>query len=343
MNKLVIASMERSAGKTSMVIGIAKALGKKMGYMKPFGDRLVYRKKRAWDYDAALLTNIFGLQDNPEDMTIGFEHSKLRYMYDESKRKEKLVEMAKHAGGDKDITFIEGGRDLSYGASVHLDALSVARYTDTKLVFVISGNDDAIVDHISFLKKYVDAKGANLAGVIINKVHDIKSFKDGYLSEIKQRGINVLGVVPQHEELIHLSAGYLAERMFAKVITGESALNNEIRNIVIGAMSVNATHHPSFKKEKNLVITSGDRSDMILTAIETGASCIMLTNSILPTSNIISAAREKNVPMLLVPQDTYHTASQIDDIEPLMTKDDKDKINTVEKLVKENVELKALL
>ena len=68
----------------------AKPLGNKFGYLKPFGDRLIYRKKRLWDYDSALITNIFGLEQSSEDMTIGFEHSKLRYMYDEARTKNKL-------------------------------------------------------------------------------------------------------------------------------------------------------------------------------------------------------------------------------------------------------------
>jgi len=58
MDRLVIASTRRSAGKTSVVVGLARALGKKYGYIKPLGDRLVYRKKRSWDYDAGLLTRI---------------------------------------------------------------------------------------------------------------------------------------------------------------------------------------------------------------------------------------------------------------------------------------------
>jgi BioD-like phosphotransacetylase family protein len=37
MEKLVVTSMRQSAGKTSAIIGIAKALNKKVGYMKPFG------------------------------------------------------------------------------------------------------------------------------------------------------------------------------------------------------------------------------------------------------------------------------------------------------------------
>ena len=67
MKKIIVASTHEEAGKTSLIIGMIKVLAekqKKSGYMKPLGDRLLYRKKRLWDYDSALVTNIFGLEDN---------------------------------------------------------------------------------------------------------------------------------------------------------------------------------------------------------------------------------------------------------------------------------------
>ena len=93
MDTFVVTSLRPSAGKTSIIIGITKVLNRKIGYIKPFGERFLYRKKRMWDYDAALITNIFGLDENPEDMSIGFHHAKLIYMLDEATTGEKLREL----------------------------------------------------------------------------------------------------------------------------------------------------------------------------------------------------------------------------------------------------------
>jgi BioD-like phosphotransacetylase family protein len=75
--------MHPNAGKTTLIIGLAKALQKKIGYIKPFGDRLLYRKKRLWDYDTALMNSIFGLEQDPAEMSIGFDHAPLLYIVDE--------------------------------------------------------------------------------------------------------------------------------------------------------------------------------------------------------------------------------------------------------------------
>jgi len=57
-------------------------------------------------------------------------------------------------------------------------------------------------------------------------------------------------------------------------------------------MSENAALlNSAFKKEGKMVITSGERSDMILAAIETDSSCILLTNGHTPHANLITKGR----------------------------------------------------
>jgi uncharacterized protein len=343
MDKIVIAGTRKSAGKTTIFTGLGKALGKEVAYMKPFGDRLIYRKKRLWDYDAALLTNILGLEESPEDITIGFEHAKLRYVYDEERVKEKLHEIANNVGKNKEVLFVEGGRDLAYGVSVYLDAISVAHYLEGKLVLVVGGNDDNIIDDITLFKKYVDVSNIDFAGVIINKVHDLEDFKNTYVEKIKEMGVNVIGMIPFVPELSYFTIDYLSETLFAKVIAGEAGLNSVVKNIFVGAMSSNeALRNPMFNKDSKLLITSGDRSDMILSGLETDTAGIILTNNILPPSNIISKASEKNIPLLLVSSNTYQVASQLEKMEALLTKDNMGKVNVIEKLIADHVDVKLL-
>ncbi|HSV97641.1 MAG TPA: DRTGG domain-containing protein [Spirochaetota bacterium] len=343
MDKIVISSSRESAGKTSIIVGLAKAMGKTCGYIKPFGDRLLYRKKRLWDYDAALVTQVLGLHENPEDITIGFEHSKLRYMYDEVRIGEKVKELVANTGKNKDLLFVEGGKDLSYGVSVHLDAVSLAQNIGGKLIVVVSGNDDSIVDDIMFIKNYVGLGKVEFGGAIINKVHDLEDFSATYLPAIAKTGVKVLGIVPMQPDLKNFTVGYLSECLFAKVIAGEGGLNNVVKTIFVGAMSTNeAIRSPLFNKENRLVVTSGDRSDMVLAALDKSTIGILLTNNILPPSSIISKASELNIPLLLVPSDTYQVARQIDAMEPLLTRDNTANINLLAELVKKNVKLKEI-
>ena len=344
MNKIIIASLRKNAGKTTVMVGMARALNKKIGYLKPFGDRLIYNKKRLWDYDSALIANTFALSENPEDMSIGFDHSKLRYMYDEKVTREKVLDLAANMAQGKDLLFVEGGRDLAYGISVYLDAVSLARYLGGNLVIVISGDENTVFDDITYVKKNMDLSGINFKGIIINKVQNMDDFKETYLPQIQKIGVPVLGVIPYQKDLTYFSVSYLSERLFAKVVTGEGHLNRTVKNIFIGAMSVNAAlQQPLLKKEGILMITGGDRTDMILVALDYQVTGIILTNNVVPPSHIISKATERKVPMLMVPYDTYETARRIDNMEPLMTKDDKQKIELLGKLIQENVNIQEIV
>jgi uncharacterized protein len=344
MEKLIIASTRHSAGKTGVIVGMLKATGKKFGYAKPFGDRLIYREKHTWDYDTAVIHGIFSLKDNPEETTIGFQHSKLKYMYDENSTAAKVQEIVEKAGQDRELVVVEAGEDFSYGASIHLDALSLVKYTGGKLILVVSGNEDSIVDDIYFFKKHVNTDHINMAGVIINKVPDIEDFKDSYLSSLTELEVKVLGILPYRKDLLHYSVQYLADNLVAKVLAGEKGLKNKVKNIVVGAMSADdAIRGPLFKKENKVIITGGDRSDMILAALETDSAAVVLTNNIYPPSNIISIASNKNIPLLLVSGDTYHVANQVDNLEPLLTKDDSEKIELLKTLAQTHLKLSEIL
>jgi BioD-like phosphotransacetylase family protein len=343
METFVVTSMRPSAGKTSIIIGMAKTLERTIGYLKPFGERFLYRKKRMWDYDAALITNIFGLEENPEDMSIGFHHAKLYFMLDETATGERIRELRSAAGEGKDLFFVECGRDISYGTSVHLDAVSLAVHLDAPLIVIASGDEDVITDDLFFLKKHVALNGVNLRGVIINKVANAGDFRETRLPRIIAQGLPVLGVIPYSEELPLFSLGYLADRLFAKVITGEEKLDRTVKQIFVASMPVaDALKKPLFPERRKVVITGGDRTDMIAAALQTDPAALILTNGILPPAEVIAKAAGLGVPLMLVSADLYETAKQVEGLESLPTKDDTGKIEAVTEMVRAHVNLKAL-
>lgn len=346
MKKILMASTREGAGKTSIIVGLASAVNGKYGFIKPFGDRLVYRKKKNWDYDCFIIRNLWQLDTEieSEDITLGFNHAKLRYVYDRESIKQKLVEMADISGKNKDILFIEGGKNLTYGTSIHLDPISMARHLQARLIFVISGDDDTIMDDIAYVKKYVEIKDSDFGGVILNKMQDVENFSNVFLKDITDMGIPVLGMIPYQKGLTYFSVNYLAKKVAAKVIAGETGLEKTVKNIFVGAMSTNrALRNPLFGKQNKLLITSGDRHDMILAALESDTAGILLTNNIVPPSNIISRAAENGIPLLLVESDTFEIAKQTDRIEALLTEESQGKRDVLAQLVKENTKTEQIL
>jgi len=344
MKNIIVTSLRKDAGKTSIIVGLAKNTALKLGYLKPFGDRLLYRKKRLWDFDAAVCTTAMAADESPENMSIGFDHSKLRFMYDEHSTGDKVREIAAMNSSGKDVMMVESGLDISRGLSVYLDALSLCKYLDGELLVILAGTNDQICDDAHALRKMIDASDVKLAGVIINKVHDIEDFKTVYGEHFQALGLPLLGILPYDEEMTQPTMRFLSDLFFAKILAGEKGLGNLVKDVFVGAMSADAVLRVQrFNKDSKLVITSGDRSDMILAALDTKASGVILTNNILPPPNIIAKAAAANVPLLLVAQDTFQAAKKVDDLVPLLSKDDEDKMARLKEMIKTHVDMDALL
>ncbi|MGB2982876.1 MAG: DRTGG domain-containing protein [Candidatus Bipolaricaulia bacterium] len=344
MKSLILASTREGAGKTSMAIGLAGAVNRRFGYVKPLGDRFRYRKKRLWDRDAALFINLLDLGVKPESTSLGFDHSKLRYSFDRDGTITALRESVEGASGGRDAVLIECGKNLSYGSSVFLDPLTISQQTGDPVVIIASGSEDAIADDLAFVERFVGTDEANVAGVIINKVVHLDAFRSSHLPEIEKLGVRVFGVVPYQEELTTLSVSTVSEELSARILAGEAGLSGTIRTVAVGAMSVGAAmSEPLITAPDKLVITSGDRSDMILAAIDAGGtSAIVLTNNIVPPANIVSRAGEIGIPLLLVPDDTYAVALQVERIEPVLSSEDGAKLGLLRELVAAHVDVQAI-
>jgi len=344
VKSLIVASTREGAGKTSMLVGLASVLDRRFGYVKPLGDRFLYRKKRLWDYDAALFARLLRLEQEPESMSIGFDHSKLRFMYDRASMFEELQRSLTTAGTGRDAVFIECGKDLSYGASVCLDPLTISQETGHPVIIVVSGAEDEIADDVAFVQRFVSADEASVAGILVNKVVHLEDFKEVHLPEIAELGVDVLGVIPYDKELTTMTVSLVADRLFARVVAGEEGLDRVVRSVVVGAMSVAAAMaEERMRAKEKLVITSGDRSDMILAVMEAGGtSAVVLTNNILPPAQVMSKASERKIPLLLVPGDTYSVAMQVERIEPLLTAEETRKAERIRSLVTEYVDTRAI-
>jgi BioD-like phosphotransacetylase family protein len=351
MKKIVVSSMRSNAGKTSIIAGIISLIkDKKFAYAKPLGDRLIYRKKRSWDYDASLMINLLArqgeMESHYEKITLGFDHARLKYMYDQEGIKNALSDIVTDIGGKNDVLFIESGKDLASGAYLSLDPLSIAKYVDGKLVIVVSGDSDSVLDDIKFIKKYMRIEDVHFGGVIINKTNNVEEFESTCSPSIAEMGVDIIGVIPYEAQLTYFTLEFLAEKLLARVLAGEENLRKVVKDIIIGTPLTAEKPlfaKPSLHEGNQLVITSGDKSDMILAALERDTAGIIITNDIVPHQNIISRANERGIPILLVGMDTFKTAKTIDDMEALLKKDDTEKIQLLSRLIEKHIRVEDFL
>jgi BioD-like phosphotransacetylase family protein len=120
-------------------------------------------------------------------------------------------------------------------------------------------------------------------------------------------------------------------------------MDNVVQAVLVGAMTPESALR-YFRKAKNeLIITGGDRTDIIFAALEVGASSLILTGNLYPSVKIFPRADDLSVPIILVPYDTYTTLQQIQRIVGKIKPGDKKRINRAQKLIKENIDWKEIM
>jgi hypothetical protein len=348
MKKYLITSTRTGAGKTTVALGILLNAREKRGvaYFKPFGDNLITREKKLCDRDAQLFIECLGLEADASRLSIAFDYETLMEDLEREHLSSSISSRGEQIMTGIDLSMIESARNFSYGAFLGFDAISLSELLDAEMLLVADGDPGLIVDKCEVVRKVMQNRKVKLAGVIINNVREVDMDRTRRLAlpALEQRGIDVLGVLPHFGILSQINAMLVAEKLGAKVLSGEGGIGKPIRKILVGAMRADtALQMRSLYEPHKLIITGGDRVDMIMTAFDTGTSCIILTGDLIPHPRILARADELEVPMLSVPMDTYTTAQMIERIRAETRSDDAAKIDIIRKIVREGLDLGKIL
>ena len=94
---------------------------------------------------------------------------------------------------------------------------------------------------------------------------------------------------------------------------------------------------------RKAVITGGDRPEILFAALQTDTSVLILTGNLYPDVRVLAKAEELEVPVLLVPYDTFTTITELASITGRINTADAKKIDLAKKMVNDHVEWKSIL
>jgi BioD-like phosphotransacetylase family protein len=136
--------------------------------------------------------------------------------------------------------------------------------------------------------------------------------KQYFVPFLEGKGIKVWGLVPANPKLNSLSVGEIRDVLGGEIICCEDKKEEAVENFMVGAMNVEGALKYFRAQANKAVITGGDRADIQLAALETPTKVIILTGGMYPDSSVISAAQSKNVPIMVVADDTMTVVSKMD-------------------------------
>ncbi|MBN2119778.1 MAG: AAA family ATPase [Candidatus Omnitrophica bacterium] len=359
VHKIFISATGQNDGKTSVSLGLICALKErfqKVGFIKPVGQRYLVEQGHKVDEDSVLIEKVCGIECKIQDMSpIAIEKGFTKKYILKGSNKEltkKIKNSFEAVSKDKDLVVIEGTGHAGVGSVFGLSNAAVAKLLDSKVVIVASGGIGRPIDEIMLSKALFEKEKVEVIGAIINKVKADKYEKVNKIVRmgLKKRGLKVLGVIPYVRSLSEPTVGQVLEELGFELLAGKNGIGVYIDKILVGAM---APHDAlSYFSDRCLVITPGDREDLILAVVgfqmdraKEGLKIagIVLTGGIKPHQTIIDLVRRAQIPLLLAKADTYSVASSVHDLTVKIKPEDCQKTRMAKDIVEKYVDIEMLL
>ena len=359
MRKIFIAATKQNDGKTTVSLGIIRNLQEKfgkVGFIKPIGQRYLEEEGQKIDEDSILIEEVCGIKCGLKDMSpIAVEKGfteKYITKPDKNDITNHIKDSFRRISKNQELVVIEGTGHAGVGSVFDHSNATVAKLLGSKVIIISSGGVGRPIDEIILNKALFEKEGVKVLGVIVNKVLPNKFDKINRLVRkgLERKGVDVLGVLPFDPMLARPTIEQILEETDFQVICGKEYLERTVAKVIVAAMEPRDAQR--YISEDSLMITPGDREDMIMIALNCFGDSdntklkicgIILTCGITPQPAIMDLLTKAQIPVLLAKSDTYDVATCVHDITVKIRACDKDKINAVVKLIKENVDFKKIL
>ena len=342
MSKAIyIATSDQNSGKSIITLGLMSILiGKtaKVGYFRPIIEDFVDGEQ---DNHIETVLSHFNLDIQFEE-AYAITKSKLIKKKNKGKIGEVLdliIEKYKKLEERFDFVLVEGTSFTGEGTSIELDLnVLIAKNLGIPTIIIGSGIGktlDELVDSLYLVYDSFKVKEVEVLSVFANKVQpeNIELVTKSLQKSLPESVL--INTIPLISSLNNPTMQEIVNELDAKVLFGENYLNNEIGHFSVGAMQLH--NYLVHLHDNALVITPGDRSDIILGALQANESAnyptisgIILTGNILPEESILKLIEGLSaiVPIIAVDGGTYHITNKIGAIKSEIYANNTHKIET---------------
>ena len=357
--RVFIAATQQNDGKTTTSLGLFAALqrrGMRVGFIKPVGQRFVEVEGKRIDEDSVLIDQTFRVRTPIEAMSPIAVEPDFTRRYIEQQNSEFLINRIQNSfdrsAWEKDFVIIEGTGHAGVGSVFDLSNARVAKLLQSKVVLVTGGGIGKPIDEVALNKALFDKEGVELVGVILNKVLPDKI---DFITDFARRGfarldIDLLGVIPQEPILANATLGQVCKTIRGHFINEKNRSRRRVKQVVIGgATSDHALQH---FKHGTLIITPGDREDVVLAALSASAqheadgapiAGLVLSGDLTPTPSVVDLIQQSQVPTIASPMDSYTVANSIHSMTVKTLPGDEEKIGLIQSLIDRHIEIDRLL
>lgn len=346
---LYITATEARSGKSAIALGLMELLLRKVQKVAFFRPII----SSTPDNDVDLIRSYFQLPIPYEQMyaLTSNEVSERMSSGAEAQIIEKVIEKFRVLTDQFDFVLCEGTDFSSSTAAFELDInAEIANNISSPVLLVANAHGKSNSDIIHGIDLAFDSltdRGCHTIATIVNRI--LPAEKQSILQLLSQKHRlkgQLIYAIPEEESLGKPTVGEIAKILDAEVIYGEQQLHRHVYNFTVAAMQLQ-NFLPRIE-HGSLIITPGDRADVIIGSLAAASSKtmetiagILLTGGLKPEPPIWQLIRgfRPIVPILSVKQNTFPTAAMVDKIYATISPDDERKITQAIALFEKHVDV----
>ncbi|MDB2384957.1 phosphate acetyltransferase [Polaribacter sp.] len=326
---IYISAVEKDSGKSVVSLGLLRMMLNKSAKVAYFRPVIHLEKGSEKDNHINTILSYFKL-DIPYEDCFAYHQREVVRLLSIGKEEEviqQVIQKYKKLDAKYDYVLVEGSDFSGKGGFTELDVnLTIAKNIGVPVLLVGAGNGKPKRDFINDIKlsysSFID-KEVDVIGIIANKTEadEVEFIRDELAKSIPE--FVQVDIIPKVDFLANPSVKEVVKALNGKVLFGEQFLQNTIGNFSTGAMQLR--NYLTRLKDNSLVVTPGDRADIILGALQANASSnypkvsgIILTGGIVPEESIIKLIEgvQSTVPIVSVDGGTFSIINKIGAVKP---------------------------
>jgi phosphate acetyltransferase len=330
LNKAIyIATIEANSGKSIVALGLMQLLLGRMarvGYFRPIINDYPDGEQ---DNHIATILSYFKIPMQYEE---AYACTRSEVVQKNSRNQEdevldKIISKFKAVESKFDFVLVEGTDFVGEGAIIEWDFnVLIAKNLGIPAIIISSGRDKTIEEFENSLVLACDSfadRGVKVLMAMANKVESEN--REMVLRRLEKElpGDILVAAIPHNPALANPSIREIVSALNGTVLFGEAHLDNQAGHFGVGAMQLR--NYLTYMGEDTLVITPGDRADIILGALQANisknypaVSGIVLTGGLVPEDSIklLIEGLSEVVPIISVKDGTYSVTNQIGAVKP---------------------------
>lgn len=356
MNALYLTATGPLSGKTAAALGIMHMLSLSMRDVAIFRPIINTPQMTDRDPDIHLMMEQFKLRQDYAE-TFVYTHEEARKVINRGDHDlviETIMKQFKKLQAEHEFVFVEGtdflGKDAVYEFELNAE---IASNLGCPVMLVVNGDHpaDDLRQSLQNVMATMNENSLEVIATIINRGHlsqmELDEIRDALSTEAHRA---LVYAIPDDATIAKATMYDVKKSLGAEVLYGENRLDTMVGSYLIAAMHID--NFLKYVEKDQLIITPGDRTDILLAAIGTRMSSskpdiagVLLTGGMKPpveVCELIEGWTNSPLPILMTNTLTYQSVMALHEVSGYIEPTDTRKINTVLGLFTHHVNSKEI-